>query len=312
MSASIPVALAGYQAGTSILSRSLEALAIELGHATVSGDQAFDTLVDTDVTVAGETARSLFDSVESGRRQITYLASGYLSARVPELALLDVPFSIRDRERALAALDAEVGAFLSDAIARRTGLRILGFWDNGFRHLSNRVRPLRTPPDCRGLKLRTLDSADYRATFEALGFDAVSIDVRDLRQAVAEGRVDAQENPLTNFLQFELWRHHRHLSLTGHFFGVLLLVCQAGWFDALTPQLRSHLVSSSAIVTRLQRRLAALEDERAIEVLRANAIEITGPGEIDLPAMIRSCAALRRRQLALLPQAITSHYLQNE
>ena len=71
-------------------------------------------LVDLDVTATGEKASDLFASVEAGQRQLAYMASGYLSARVPELAVLDLPFSVQDRAAALAALDGHAGDLLRD------------------------------------------------------------------------------------------------------------------------------------------------------------------------------------------------------
>ena len=95
-----PIRLAGYQGQGSILTGALRQLAVQLQ------DSGWGLPVDCedDVTAAQEKASALFDSVEQGERHICYMASGYLSARVPELAVLDLPFSVSDRAAALAAL----------------------------------------------------------------------------------------------------------------------------------------------------------------------------------------------------------------
>ena len=178
--------LAGYQGGASILTRALRHFG-----AQADGQAGLPPCdIEADVTATGESARALFDSVQAGQRQVCYLASGYLTAQVPELTLLDLPFRVQDRATALHTLDGAAGRTLAAAVAERTGLQVLGFWDNGFRHLSNRLRPVRTPADCAGLRVRTLDSADYRDTMAALGIPPHITDVPALRRPVGPASFD--------------------------------------------------------------------------------------------------------------------------
>ena len=302
-STSTPVRLAGYQGGASILTASLRDLAQALGSA------GFEAQVQDDVTAADESASALFASVESGQRQLAYMASGYLSARVPALAVLDLPFSVSDRAAALAALDGAAGRLLRDAVARVSGLHVLAFWDNGFRHVSNAVRPLRTPADCAGLVIRTLDSALYRELLGALGFRAVTTDVKELVHAVRSGAVQAQENPLTNLLTFGLWQHHPHLSLTAHCFGVLLLVCPRAWHQALPAARREALDAAVRAATAAQRERAAAQDATALARLRAHGMQVLMPDDIDLPALRAATAPVTARLRQQLPAELLDAYL---
>lgn len=299
------VHLAGYQGGASILSAALRTLAQGLQASGFS----LPVELEADVTARGETASALFASIEHGQRQIGYMASGYLSARVPALGVLDLPFSVDDRAAALAALDGAAGALLREAVARATGLHVLAFWDNGFRHVSNAVRPIRGPADCAGLVIRTLDNADYRALFDALGFRAVTTDVRELVQAVETGAVQAQENPLTNLIGFGLWRHHRHVSLTGHLFGVLLLVCPRAWHEGLGPAQRAALAEAVAEATTAQRRQAAEQDTAALAELQAHGVQVLGAQQIDGAALRAAAEPLAARQRSRLPAELLAAYL---
>jgi TRAP-type C4-dicarboxylate transport system substrate-binding protein len=161
-----------------------------------------------------------------------YLSTNYLADRVPELALLDLPFVFDCRERAYGLLDGALGALLADRLEASTGYRLLGYWDNGFRHLTNRVRRIRTPTDCRGLRMRTLPSELHQAVFRLLGFEPVALDIKDLLAALRAGTIDAQDNSLTNVRNFEIHRHHRHVTLSSHFFGVAGLLCRAATYRA--------------------------------------------------------------------------------
>lgn len=301
-----PLRIGGYQGAKSILTAGLTRFADEVE--TALGDSvAIDRLFD--VTLGGTPAKGLFDGIEGGAFQVGYMASGYLTARVPELAVIDLPFSQTDRHAAYSALDGEAGRILREAINRRTGYHLLGFWDNGFRHLTNHARPIHTPADCKGLVVRTLDNQIYQDTMAAMGFAPVVTDVRELREAVMSGRVDAQENPLTNSVVFELYRKHRHLSMTGHFFGVVLFLCNAEWFAGLSAVTARALQTAADLATAEQRRLAELQDTDALAVLRVEGVQIVALSELDLQAFRTACAPIVARERARLDAGLVAAYL---
>jgi TRAP-type C4-dicarboxylate transport system substrate-binding protein len=237
------------------------------------------------------------------------MASGYLSARVTALQVLDLPFTITDRAHALSLLDGQAGALLRQAVERDSGFKVLGFWDNGFRHLSNAVQAVRHPRDAQGLRVRTLDSALYRDSLNAMGFEALTSDVKELVQWVQTGHVQAQENPLTNYLGFELWRHHPYVSLSGHFWGVLLLLCPVRWYQGLAEATRLQLEAAAWRATQMQRELAAQEDARAMAQLAQLGVQVELPQALDLVAFRRSVQSIRQRVESELPPALVDAYL---
>ena len=305
MSTGSTIELAGYQGSESILSTSLLELARLLEHS-----RQFDTIQTTlDVTMHGETAAQLFESVNSGKRQLCYVASGYLTAHAPDLAVLDLPFTVADRAQALQALDLTAGRLLSRALALQSHYRVLGFWDNGFRHISNGIRPLLAPEDRQGLTIRTLDSAIYRESLDALGFKAVTTDVSDLMRVIRSGEVQAQENPLTNYNNFKIYQHHPYLSLTGHFFGVLLLVCHQPWFTSLSSRQQHALQEAATLVTQQQRLRAAQQDLELQTTLSQQGVKIVLASALDLPEMRDATVYIVERERHKLSRLIVQHYL---
>jgi TRAP-type transport system periplasmic protein len=289
--------LGGYQPETSVHSRSLHHVAA-LAAEPKFGNFAPQVLID--ITAHGHRAAELFAMVEDGRLDGCYVASSYLLARVPALAVFDLPFVATDRARDYGKLDGAFGARLSADIAVRTPFRVLGYWDNGFRHVSNRLRPIRTPADCRGMTIRTLDNALHQDVFAALGFAPVFIDVKDLPAAVAANRVDAQENPLTNLVNFSLHTSHRHVSLTAHFFGIALFLVNAHWFAALSDEQRAGLVAAASEATALQRQMAAAEDARCLDILAREGVAVVTADEIDWNAFRAAVAPIVEREVARL------------
>ncbi|GGK35685.1 TRAP transporter substrate-binding protein [Salinarimonas ramus] len=297
--------IGGYQGPRSVHTAGIAAFAAALER--IAGDALAIERTD-DVTAAGGSAGALFADIEAGRTEAGYMASGYLTARVPELAVLDLPFTVRDRESALAALDGRAGTLLREAVEARTGYGVLGFWDNGVRHVTNRARPIRSPEDCRGLVIRTLDNAIYQEALAGMGFTPIVTDVRELREAVVTGRVDAQENPLTNTIGFDAHKHHPHVSLTGHVFGVALLVCHAPWLASLPHELRAHVHTAAAEATGVQRAQARAREAEDLAFLRAEGAAILAGDDLDLAAFRRACAPIVEREAARLDPALRAAY----
>ena len=240
--------------------------------------------VTDNVTTQGHKAADLFTMVADGRLDGCYFASSYLTGRVPALAVLDLPFQAASRDAAFAALDGTGGLLLADAVAAATPYRVLGWWDNGIRHITNGVRPIRGPNDCVGLSLRTLDNALHQAAFRVLGFKPEFIDVAELPKAVADRRVDAQENPLTNMVNFGLQAYHPYVSLTGHLLGIAPLLVSRARFEALPASARDALMAAVRDSETAQRGFAAEEDAVCLRLLADAGITPLGPEEIDLPA----------------------------
>lgn len=297
--------IAGYQGPSSILTQGLACLVETLKQSGWTSD--IDWVPN--VTDHQEKAADLFASIENGTRHIGYMASGYLSARVPELEVLELPFTIDNRETALAALDRSAGEILRQAVHEKTGFHVLGFWDNGFRHLSNAVRPIQQPSDAVGLKIRTLDSALYRATLDAIGFKAVTSDVKDLVSWIAQDIVQAQENPLTNYMGFELWKHHPYVSLTHHFYGVLLLVCPLAWYDTLNQEERQLLAHAVKASTALQRQLAAEQDAITLVRMQDIGVKVLPKDALDMQAFHKSVESISLSARAQIPKDLLAAYL---
>jgi TRAP-type C4-dicarboxylate transport system substrate-binding protein len=123
-------------------------------------------------------------------------------------------------------------------------------------------------------EFRNLFSKLHIRTFEILGFDAVTLDVRDLVPAVQTGAVDAQDNPLTNIRNFGFLDHHRWITLTGHFFGSAALLCHAPSYDSWPTEIRAAVDEAAVITKGAQRGFAAAEDEAVLAEIDPEKNEI--------------------------------------
>lgn len=275
--------LGGYQGDGSVHTAAMKVLAGDLeaaGHAV-----AFTA----DITREGRNATDLFAMVEGEELEVCYFASSYLAGRVPSLGVFDLPFAVAGRERLFRLLDGELGDLIRRDVESATGFALLGFWDNGARHLTNAARALRTPADCEGLRIRTMDSALHQATFRALGFEPLYIDVKDYPAAVRDGTVDAQENPLTNIVNFSVEAVHKHLTMTGHFHGLTLLLGN-----------RARLAGASAALgeaahraSEAQRGFAGAAEEASRRRIEAAGVAVLDSGAFDRGAFAEATREVR-------------------
>jgi TRAP-type transport system periplasmic protein len=215
----------------------------------------------------GRRSGDLVPMVERGELSFCYISTVRFSRDAPELQLLELPFVIADRGAAFKALDGEFGASARRHIDERTACRLLGYWDNGFRHLTNRVRPIRRPEDCRGIRIRTQMSELHGEVFRALGFEPIAADIKEFVEGVGGDRFDAQDNPLTNIYNFGVHHHHRYITLSGHFWGASVLVCNAAHYRGWPKELQAAVNAAARDATAYQRKLAAAEDAEILAKL---------------------------------------------
>jgi TRAP-type transport system periplasmic protein len=263
--------LGGYQPPASIHNEAARRFGDELQMKL--GDRITFELIPS-VLDLGRSSGELPEMVEKGELGFCYMSTVRFSETVPELRLLELPFLVHDRGVIWRALDGELGDLFTRRLEATTPFRVLGLWDNGFRHLTNKVRPIRRPEDCRGLRIRTQGSALHGEVFRALGFEPMAIDIKRFVQEVAGDVVDAHDNPLTSIYVFGVHRHHRYITLTGHFFGATFLLCNASHYAGWPPDVRAAVDDAAREATSLQRRLAASEDQDVLAKLDARDNEV--------------------------------------
>lgn len=246
----LTVRLGGYAPPDSSHSAGLRRIAELLRQ--LAGDE-LTIEIEYNVLDRGGQAHDLLDEVETGARTLCYFSTSYLSGRVPELGIVDLPYLFESAERAHRALDGEFGRELSERTRASTGLIPLGYWDNGVRHLSNRVRPVISPADCAGLRVRLQPTWAHEEYFRALGAVPVCIDLAEGIEKLRRGELDAQENPLANFMSYGIDRLHPHLTLTAHAYGARGLYASARQLADWPPDHRRALAEAAAVAAGEQR-----------------------------------------------------------
>jgi TRAP-type C4-dicarboxylate transport system substrate-binding protein len=222
----------------------------------------------------GYKAEDILWLVEHGLLTLGYQSSSYLTDRIPELGVLDLPFLFGTTGRARAAIDGELGQVLANKIEERAGYRILGFFENGLRHLSNRLRPVRTPADLAGQRIRVLPSKIQERTFELLGAVPLRMDLTEAIAMIVKGELDAQENPLTNTVTYGVHKFHRFHTLTSHFYISRPVFVHRAVFDAWPEDLQAAMRDAVTEAIAFQRKEHEREEEEARAAIAAAGCEI--------------------------------------
>jgi tripartite ATP-independent transporter DctP family solute receptor len=151
---------------------------------------------------------------------------------------------------------------------------VLGYWDNGIRHMSNSKRAISKPEDLKGLKMRTPPDAVTVDIMQALGAEAQQIRFAELYVALQQGVVDGQENPLMNIHASKLYEVNKFISLTGHKYEMTPLLMSKRSWDRLSDADKKILQEAAAEATQMQRKLSKESDDKLLADLKARGIQI--------------------------------------
>ena len=258
--------IGGYQGSNSLHTKSIEYFINDI-------NSNFDIDFTMDITNKGEKASSLISKTQKEELHISYLLSSYFEKILPEIKILDLPYFFNNRSQAYELLKFDFFDYIDNKLKYKN-LKLLGFWDNGIRHISSKVRLIKSLSDCEEQIIRTTPSPLHIDIFKKLGFKPKPLDVRDFKLAIENDEIDAQENPLTNYWNFGVYKKQKFVTLTSHIFGFCLFVINYSYFDKLSDLQKEFVINKSNKVTEFQRQLAVLEDANLLKEMKLANIKV--------------------------------------
>lgn len=267
----IRIRMGGYGPPTTGFSRALKRIGDRL--LTEFGDR-IEVKYVWNIMDLGYRAEDILWLVEHGLLTLGYQSSSYLTDRVPELGIVDLPFLFADTRSARAAMDGALGDVLAGKIEERVNFRVLGWFENGFRHISNRVREVRTPADLAGMRIRVLPSKVQARTFELLGAVPMPMDLTQAIEMIVAGTIDAQENPLSNTVTYGVHKFHRFHTLSNHFYISRPIFLHRPAFDAWPADVQRAMRNAITDAIAFQRELHVQEEKEARKAIEAQGCEI--------------------------------------
>lgn len=177
--------------------------------------------------------REVIEGLQIGTIDLAIVSTGATLNFVPETGVFDIPFLLRDLPHARAVLDSKIGQDMLAKFPDR-GIIALAWGEQGFRHLTNNVRPVKTPADAKGLKIRTTENPIHITAFRQIGILPTPMAWPEVATALQQGIIDGQENPLSVITSAKLSQLQKYLSLTGHVYGPALVLMSANVYNGLS------------------------------------------------------------------------------
>jgi TRAP-type C4-dicarboxylate transport system substrate-binding protein len=216
-----------------------------------------------------DAAGDLIGLVESGVLSLAYLTMFNAN---PALQIAALPFLFPDSVAARAAMDGALGQAAIDTIEASTELRVLGFFENGFRHVSNSIRPVHEPKDLKGLTIRVLGVQER--TFELLGANPKVTPLTVVFSGLQSGELDGQENPFENVVTYKLYKAQKYYTETYHSYLSRPIFVHEPSFAAWPAALQSEMKNAVQDAVNLQRDLHDQAEIDAAKIILEDGGEI--------------------------------------
>lgn len=218
--------------------------------------------------------RVMIEGVQTGILEMAVSPSSFFANWDPAFGVVELAYIYPDKEAALKVLDGAQGDALLTRL-EKLGLTGLGWVESGMRHITNNVRAIETPADLEGVKLRTMKVPAHVETFEALGANPTPMNFGEVYSALQQGVIDGQENPVSLIDTQRFHEVQKYLTLSGHVFTVYVPVMSKAFFDSLSPEYQELVAESMDQAIEFDRELVAAEDEKHLERIKDEGVEVT-------------------------------------
>lgn len=230
--------------------------------------QVFDNSV-----LGGE--RDLMEQLQVNSVQMAYI-SPVLATIDPAINVMDLPYLFKNYDHVDAVIDGELGRELLKDIPEQ-GLIHLGYFENGFRVVTNSKKPVNSLEDLKGLKIRTPEAPISVSIFESLGANVSPLSFSELYSALQQGVVDGQENAYNTVTSSRFYEVQDYVAETNHMWGNFAILASKDWWDTLDSDIQEIIEEASAEASVYQRELFREEVESNKQVCVDAGMEVTTP-----------------------------------
>ena len=217
--------------------------------------------------------REVIEGLQLGTIDLAIVSTGATLNFVPKTGVFDIPFLFRDLQHARHVLDGKIGQDMLAEFPKR-GIVALAWGEQGFRHLTNNVRPVTTPADAKGLKIRTTENPIHIAAFHEIGILATPMAWPEVATALQQGTIDGQENPLSVIVSARLPQRQKYLSLTAHVYGPALVLMSPAVYDGLSDQDKQLMKDAGVTAAQAMRDYVDDIEKTGVDAVKAEGMQV--------------------------------------
>jgi TRAP-type transport system periplasmic protein len=221
--------------------------------------------------------REVVEGMSINSIDIGITSTGPIGGFVPDYFMFDMPYLFENKDHAYAVLDSDIGKDLAAKLEEKSGVKLLAWMENGFRHETNSVRPIETPEDLKGIKHRTQESEVQVDTWSALGANATPMAWPEVYTALQQNVMESQENPLPTIYDVKFYEVQDYLNLTQHVYSPAPMMMSKQLFDSFSEADRKAIEEAAQHALPIQREASTRQEEEMKKSLVAKGMKLTEP-----------------------------------
>lgn len=229
----------------------------------------------------------LIGMVQMGVIGLATITCGPITTYDPLFGILDMPFLFTGKEQTYKVLDGPIGDEFLKSLSS-AGIRGLAFGERGLRNVSNNLRPVHTPVDLKGMKIRVMQSPVYIELFKALGANPVPMGWGDVYTALQQDIIDGQENPPWVIEAFKIYEVQKYYSLTGHSYAANVIMMNEKLFNGFSPEFQEIIVISAREASAYQRQVNNDGVAKILDRLKSKGLKINTVDALPFQKQTRS------------------------
>lgn len=222
------------------------------------------------------------EGLKLGTLEFAVAHDGAIATVHKPIGVLGIPFLYENHEHAWRVYDSGWLKDFSNDMVKKTGIRMLGLADNGVRHFTNSLRPIKSPADMKGMKIRIQPSPVFQTLVESLGASASAIPWAELPTALQQKVVDGQENGVTNILAASLYQHQKYVTLDGHVWSIHAYMINERFYQGLSAAEKKAVEQGTREAIAIHRKMTSEQDKNAKQILEKVGMQVTvlSPAEV--------------------------------
>lgn len=227
--------------------------------------------------------RACAEQVQQGAVEVCLVDTGALAGFYPDIQVFSIPYLFKSSAVAWAAFEGDFFTQMAEDLREATGIRVMAWGENGFRDFTNNVRPIRSPEDLEGLKMRVMESPVFMRFVESFGAAATPMPGSEIIMAAKQGVIDGQENPAQVNYDYGLMEVQKYMSTDNHILGIHAFIISDAFFNDLTSDQKRIVLEGAMLASRVENTQKLSRAEFYIEKIREMGVEVhmTTPAEKD-------------------------------
>lgn len=218
--------------------------------------------------------RACAEQVQQGTVEVCLVDTGALAGFYKNIQVLSIPYLFKSSAHAWAMFDSPFFKDLAENMRKETGIRVMAWGENGFRDFTNNVRPIRSPEDLKGLKMRVMESPVFIRFVESFGAAATPMPGSEIIMAAKQGVIDGQENPAQVNYDYNLMDVQKYMSTDEHILGIHAYIISDKFFQGLTDDEKAVVLEAATLASRIENTQKLAGAKKYIDLIRKKGVDV--------------------------------------